>query len=211
LNPSKTFRIFTDANPPALWPPIRPAKGHRREIPLNSIRGHPASEFNNFTKVIVGREINLLIHFLGFGLLVTINVAGFILNRQYKKAPDLQTKATILRVLRPIGLISPVAILIMLITGIGNMHFLGLGVLDMGWLTAKIIFFAIAAISGVLMGIVARKRGKLVGEMAAGRAPAEAEQALQSYDRQISLAYVVFPILLIIILWLSIYGRLGGQ
>ena len=159
----------------------------------------------------MGREINLLIHFLGFGLLVTINVAGFILNSQYRKSQDLQTKATILRAMRPIGLLSPLAILIQLATGIGNMHFLGLGILDMGWLTAKIIFFAIAAISGILMGIVARKRGKLIGEMASGKAPAASEQLLQSYDRQISLSYVVMPILLIIIVWLSIYGRLGGQ
>lgn len=159
----------------------------------------------------MGREINLLIHFLGFGLLVTINVAGFILNRQYRKAPDLQTKATILRALRPIGLLSPLAILIMLVTGIGNMHFLGLGILDMGWLTAKIIFFAIAAISGILMGVISRKRGKLVGEMAAGKAPANADQLLRSYDRQIALSYVVMPVLLISIVWLGIYGRLGGQ
>ena len=159
----------------------------------------------------MGREINLLIHFLGFGLLVTINVAGIVLNSQYKRAPDLQTKATILRALRPIGLLSPLAILIMLVTGIGNMHFLGLGLLDMGWLTAKVIFFSIAAISGILLGVVSRKRGKLVGEMAAGKPPANANEMLASYDKQISLSSIVMPLLLVIILWLSIYGRLGGQ
>jgi hypothetical protein len=159
----------------------------------------------------MAREITLLFHFLGFGLLVTINVASFILDRQYKRALDLQTKGIILRAMRPIGLMGPLAILIMLSTGIGNMHFLGYGILDVGWLTAKIIFFAIAATSGTMFGIVARKRGALVGQMIAGTAPANANELLAGYDKQLSLSHVVMPILLLTILCLSIYGRLGGQ
>ena len=99
----------------------------------------------------------------------------------------------------------------MLLSGIGNMRLLGYGLLDLGWLTAKIIFFAIAVISGALFGIVARKRGALVQIMAAGTAPANAQETLSGYDRQVSLFNIVMPILLLIILWLSIYGRLGGQ
>jgi hypothetical protein len=159
----------------------------------------------------VEHQVTLLFHFLGFGLLVTINVAGFILNSQYKKAQDFQTKAIILRSLRPIGLLSPIAILIMLITGIGNMQILGYGLLSVGWLTAKIMFFAIAAISGILFGVIARKRGKLVQELAAGKAEANATEILRGYDKQISLFHLVMPILLLIIVWLAIYGRIGGQ
>lgn len=159
----------------------------------------------------MAREITLLFHFLGFGLLMTMAVAGFILNRQYKRAQDLQTKGILLRAMRPLGLLSPVAILIMLGTGIGNMHFLGYGILDVGWLTAKIIFFAIAATSGTMFGMTARKRGALVGQMLAGNAPANGNELLAGYDRQLSLAHLVLPVLLLIILCLSIYGRLGGQ
>ena len=140
-----------------------------------------------------------------------MNVAGFILDRQYRKAPDLQTKAISLRSLKPIGLLSPIAVLVMLISGIGNMRMLGYGILDPGWLTAKIIFFAIAVMSGTLFGIVARKRGVLVHNMAAGTAPANAQETLAGYDRQVSLFNIVMPVLLLIILYLSIYGRLGGQ
>jgi hypothetical protein len=157
------------------------------------------------------REVILIFHFLGFGLLVTMTVAGFILDRQYRKAPDLQTKAIILRSLKPIGLLSPVAVLVMLLSGIGNMRMLGYGVLDLGWLTAKIILFTIAVISGTLFGITARKRGALVHAMAAGTAPANAQETLSGYDRQVNLYHVVMPMLLLTILYLSIYGRLGGQ
>ena len=157
------------------------------------------------------RETILFFHFLGFGTFVAIQLASFILESQYKKAPDLQTKAIILRALRPIGLLSPIAIIIQLISGIGNMQMLGYGLLDMGWLTAKIIFFAIAVISGVTMGIKSRKRGTLVGQMVQGKAPADAEKLLKEYDKELGRFFLVMPLLLILILCLSIYGRLGGQ
>jgi protein-S-isoprenylcysteine O-methyltransferase Ste14 len=157
------------------------------------------------------RELTLLFHFLGFGLLMTGVVAGFILDRQYRKAPDFAAKATILKSAKPIGIISPFASLIMLVSGIGNMHFLGLGLMDTGWLAWKIMFYAIAVVSGILFGITARKRGALVAQMAAGTSPADAAVKLKGYDGQISLFYLVLPLLLLIILCLSIYGRVGGQ
>ena len=159
----------------------------------------------------MARELTLLFHFLGFGLLMTTTVAGLIINSQYRKAADIQSKATILRTMRPIGLLSPLGILIMLITGIGNMHGLGVGLFTLGWLSAKIIFFAIAAISGIVFGIQSKKRGALVGQMANGTAPANAGDLVKAYDKQVNLSYLVMPLLLLIILWLSVYGRLGGQ
>ncbi len=159
----------------------------------------------------MARELTLLFHFIGFGLLMSTLVAGFMLDRQYRKAKDLQSKAVILRSSKPIGMLSPFGILIMLITGIGNMHALGVGLLTFGWLSAKVILFAIASISGITFGIIARKRGALVGKMAAGTAPADAEATLKGYDNQAAIFYIVMPLLMLMILSLSVYGRLGGQ
>jgi len=157
------------------------------------------------------REITLLLHFLGLGLLVTASAAGILLNRQYKKAEDLRTKALVLRAAKPIGLLSPVGMLVMLITGIGNMHALGVGMLTLGWLSAKLVIFAIAVVAGVMMGIISRKRGALVASMAAGQAGPDANQKLASYDSQVMFGYVLLPLLLLAILYLSVIGRLGGQ
>jgi len=157
------------------------------------------------------REITLILHLFGFGTLVTTTLAGFILDRQYRKAIDLPTKAMILKSARPIGLLSPFALLLMLITGIGNMHGIGVGLFDLAWLAYKIVFFAIAAMSGILFGLKARKRGALVQRMAAGNAPADAEQLLKGYDGQMTLFYIVMPLLLLLIVSLSIFGRLGAQ
>jgi hypothetical protein len=158
----------------------------------------------------LAREITLFFHFIGFGLVVSLNLAGFILNRQYRSATDIQQKAVILKAARPFGLLSPFVILIMLVTGIGNMHALGYGLLTAGWLTAKVLLFAIMATSGVMFGMIARKRGALVGQMAGGTTPANASELLAGYDRQVGLSYLVQTLLLILILSLSIIGRLGG-
>lgn len=155
-------------------------------------------------------QITLLFHLIGFGVLLTVSLAGIILNSRYKKAPDLQAKLVLLRALRPIGLLSPIGMAIMLITGIGNMHSIGAGVLEYGWLTGKIFLFAIAVISGILFGITSRKRTQLVEAIGRNEAPSGSDQLLKSYDAQIGLFYIVLPLLLLVILWLSVYGRFGG-
>ena len=158
------------------------------------------------------RVLILFFHFIGFGLLLTTTVAGYILNSQYKKAQEIHVKATILRTLKPIGLLSPIALALMLITGIGNMHMLGYTALDLpGWLAYKIILFVLAIISGILFAVKSRKRGALVGELASGKTPANALETIQSYDKQINLFYIVLSLLMIMILLLSINGRLGAQ
>lgn len=89
---------------------------------------------------------------------------------------------------------------------IGNMY-----AFDFDWLTAKIIFFAIAAVNGVMYGVRGRKRGMLVMQIAKGEAPADAEVKIIEYDKQQRMFYVVNGILLLLILPLSVYGRIGGQ
>jgi hypothetical protein len=159
----------------------------------------------------VAQELVLLFHLIGFGLLATTSVAGIILHLQYRKATDLAARAVLLRAMRPIGLLSPIAVLLMLVTGIGNMHAIGAGLLSLGWLTAKIIFFAIAGISGLLFSIKSKQRSALVQKMIAGNAPPYAEEMVAALDRQIMLFYLVMPLLIIIILYLSVIGRLGAQ
>lgn len=154
--------------------------------------------------------VSVYFHFIGVGLLVTLMVSGTILEMNYRNAATLQDKALLLRVGKQIGIISPFAILLLLLTGIGNMHSLDIGVFTFGWLTAKIIFYAIAAISGVTFGITARKRGALVGKMLKGEAPANADELLKGYNKQVTLFHIVLDLLFFIILALAVYGRHGG-
>lgn len=156
-------------------------------------------------------EINVFIHLIGFGLLFTTLIAGSMLEIQFRKAKDVSTQATILKTLRPIGILSPIAMLIMLVSGIGNMQLIGVGILSLGWLTAKIIFFAIIVISGILFAIQLRKRSTLVQKLATGGAPANASELLRKHNRQVTLAYVVMTILVLLIVYLAVIGTSGAQ
>ncbi len=155
-------------------------------------------------------QITLILHFIGLGLLVTLSVTGFVVDSHYRKATDLQTKATLLRVMRPIGILSPIAILLMAVSGIGNMHAFQY-TMQFSWLSNKITVFVIAAILGTFMGIISRKRGGLVGKMLKGDAPQNADATLAKYDSIIRIISFIMPVLLLVILYFSVSGRLGAQ
>ncbi len=146
---------------------------------------------------------SLYFHLIGFGLLITTLVAGILLETQFRRAPDGEAKMTILRSLRRIGLLSPIAMLVMLITGIGNMNATNAGLFTHGWLTAKIMFFALAVISGILFGIKSRKRGAL--QATSGGGAGASQEQLRDFNRQISLFYLVLAVLLLIILFLTVW------
>jgi hypothetical protein len=156
-------------------------------------------------------EATLLLHFIGLGLLVTAMVGGILLHRQYKNAPDLRSKALILKASKPFGLLGPIGTVLMLVTGIGNMHAIGAGWLTLGWLSAKIVLFIVASVAGIVIGVLARKRGALVHAMALGDAGPDAEVRLAAFDRTIVIGHYLLPVLMLCILYLSAIGRLGAD
>ncbi len=154
---------------------------------------------------MVPLHLSLLVHFIGIGMIFTTIFAGWILEARSRKAPDWKTRLLILRLLRPIGLLSPVSIVVMLGSGITNMTFAGMGVFTASWLTLKLVFFALAVISGVLFGIRGTQRTRLVSKLADGGAPEGSERSLAALERQQRLFYVVQTVLILIILSLSIF------
>jgi uncharacterized membrane protein len=155
-------------------------------------------------------QITIFFHFIGMGMLVSLIIAGIILEGKYRKLPTLQEKALLLGIMKQYGILSPVATILLLVTGIGNMHALAYGLFDFGWLTAKIIFFAIAATNGAIFGVISRKRGVLVGKMLKNEAPPDAESQLNNLNKQVTMFHLVLDLLFIIILALAVFGRHGG-
>jgi len=149
---------------------------------------------------------SLLLHFIGLGLIFTTIFGGWILTGQYKRSKDWSTKVLHVRSLRAIGLLSPIGVLIMLVSGIGNMtlgpyHYT---LFSDAWLSTKLVFFVVLAGLGVFFGIRGGRRSKLVHHVAAGSAPEGAEDSIRALDRQQRWSYVVQAVLLLIILGLSI-------
>ncbi len=181
---------------------------------------HPFVEFHEFPYLESGffltsiaiqtthMDTNLLLmffHLIGFGLIVTLLITGWLLHRQYTAAADFKTKTVILSSARSVGLLSPIAILVLLITGLWNMHLLGLGLFDEQWLGIKIVLFAIAAVNGIMFGIRSKKRGMLVAQLAQGTAPADSGSKLAGMDKSTFMFYVIQTILFTAILILTVW------
>ncbi len=152
-----------------------------------------------------------IFHLLGFGFITTSLTAGWILERHIRKTNDGNQKLLLLSASRTIGLLSPIASFLMLITGIANiMNVFGtsLSVLySVGWLDAKIILFAFMLVNGAVFGpILSRKRTKLIQSIAAQTAPADAEETVKIYGKNLSTFYFVQSLLLLVILFLSVWG-----
>jgi uncharacterized membrane protein SirB2 len=145
-----------------------------------------------------------VLHLTGFALLVTATVSGWILFRRYRRLEDYRSKSILLDAARALSPLGPVAILIMLVTGIGQMHMYGLGLFTQAWLTLKLFFFLITSVAGIIFGIRARTRGRLVAELARSAAPAGAEERIMRLDSQLRVFYVIQATLLLMILLLAV-------
>jgi uncharacterized membrane protein len=149
---------------------------------------------------------SLLVHFVGLGMIFTTLFAGWILTSQYRRSKEWGVKIAHLKSLRAIGLLSPIGVLIMLISGIGNMT---LGphpytLFSDAWLSMKLVLFVFLVVAGVVAGIRSGRRTKLVHQVAQGTAPDKAEEPIRALDRQLRWFYILEAILLLGILALSI-------
>jgi putative copper export protein len=159
-------------------------------------------------------SINFLFHLIGFGLIFTALLGGWIIERRIRTEKDWNQKLYIGKISRRFGLLSPIASVVMLLTGIVNIFNLYNGNINLwyteGWLIAKIILFAFLLINGAVFGpILIRRRTKLVQGIAEKATSEDAESTIIILSKSISTFYLVQFLLLIIILYLSVAG--GGK
>lgn len=156
-------------------------------------------------------SVTFLFHLAGFGVLCTSLLAGFIVDRKFRSQTDYNLKLYTSQIARTLGLLSPVAAILLLATGIGNIHNRSLGSAlawyAEGWLVAKIILFVVLVLNGMIYGPrLTRNRTKLVKALSEQSAPANADESMRSYNTQITLFYLVQTVLLLLILVLSVFG-----
>ncbi len=156
-------------------------------------------------------SISFFLHLVAFGLLTTTVVSGFLIDRKFRKETDHRLRLTIAGIARTIGLLSPVAAMLLLFTGIGNIHnrFIEpeMRWYTEGWLVAKIILYVVMVLNGMVYGPrLTRGRLKLLNTMADQSAPANADTTLRSLNRQITLFYFVQTLLLLLVVYISVFG-----
>ncbi|MGD1045194.1 MAG: hypothetical protein ABR936_07690 [Bacteroidota bacterium] len=159
-------------------------------------------------------SINFIFHLIGFGLVFTALLGGWIIERRIRTEKDWNQKLYVGRIGRRFGLLSPIASVVMLLTGIVNIFNLYNGNINLwyteGWLIAKIILFTFLLINGALFGpILIRRRTKLMQGIAEKTTLEDAESTFKILSKSITTFYLVQFLLLIIILCLSVAG--GGK
>jgi hypothetical protein len=110
-----------------------------------------------------------------------------------------------------LGLLSPVAALILLITGIGNIHNLYMGApvawYENSWLVVKIILFAVLLINGTLFGpMLSKSRMGAVKTLVENSSAMEHESKYASITKQVTIFYLVQTVLWFAIVYLSAFG-----
>ena len=159
-------------------------------------------------------SINFLFHLIGFGLIFTALLGGWILERRIRAEKEWNQKLFLGKISRRFGVLSSLSFVIMLLTGIVNIFSMYNGNINLlyteGWLIAKIILFAFLLINGAVFGpILVRRRTKLIQGISEKTAPEDAEATIKIMNKSISTFYLVQFLLLMIILYLSIAG--GGK
>ncbi|MBS4029152.1 MAG: hypothetical protein KGZ58_11035 [Ignavibacteriales bacterium] len=152
--------------------------------------------------------LSRLFHFIGIGLLSSSLFGGWLIHNAYLREKNLQVQAQILRVLKPVGLLGPIGLGLMLITGITNIIGLGFAsmsdTISMRWLMEKLTIFVIAGVNGIVFGIRSAKRGKLVASMVEGNAPADAQLQKDKFDKSAKIFFYVQAVLFVAILLRSV-------
>ena len=108
-------------------------------------------------------------------------LGGWIIERRIRAEKDWNQKLYIGKISRRFGLLSPIASVVMLLTGIVNIFNLYNGNINLwyteGWLIAKIILFAFLLVNGAIFGpILIRRRTKLMQGIAEKTALEDAER-----------------------------------
>jgi uncharacterized membrane protein len=155
-------------------------------------------------------HFSLLVHFIGVGCLFAALLGGFVITMQYRKAADYPTKLIHLRSLKYVGLFSPAGVVILVLSGIGNMvlqeHRYTL--FSDAWLSVKLVLVAISFLSGAYFAGQSIRRAKLIGRALASGTEVDTT-AVRALDSRLMISYGVQSILLLAVLALSVVRPVG--
>lgn len=181
-------------------------------FPLLACFSYLSSRFHLPKDTMSGSFI-FFFHLLGFGLLAATVFAGWFLNSRFAGSEDSNDKIVIGKLMRSLGFMLPVAALVLLVTGIGNIFNLYFGTprlwYQQTWLVIKIILFGVMLVNGTLFGpSLGKKRMQLIHTIAEESATEQDQQKLRYLNRQMTWFFVVQVVLLAGIVFFSAFGPL---
>ncbi|HET7153323.1 MAG TPA: hypothetical protein VFJ29_06125 [Candidatus Kapabacteria bacterium] len=157
------------------------------------------------------QSLSIFIHVIGFGIVFGMMLVGPIIEKQFQTATDWSARAKLGMVSKRLAMFSPVAIIILLLSGIGNMMTFGFTMSDAfsgaaWWLGVKIVLFVCLALNGIFN---ARKlgeaRGVIIMGAMQGKGGAEAEAALQATYKRMNMFFRIQGFMLTVVVIMAIF------
>jgi uncharacterized membrane protein SirB2 len=148
-------------------------------------------------------SLYLLIHLLGYGTLISVLIATPILERYIRRAERHEEALKFTQIVSKIGLLSPIAALFLLISGILMMNYAGIGIFTYGWLTGKLLIFLVMVITGGYSSMnVGKQRREIYQQLIDGKDdPKLPGELLRVHNRQTQYTRIQSLFLLMILLF----------
>jgi putative copper export protein len=152
-----------------------------------------------------------LLHLIAFGFVGATLIPGIILNRALIAEKDPSRKIAIGATMRKFSAFAPFNIILLILTGIGNIYNRYLGApsawYEEGWLVLKLCLFAAIVLNALFVApALGKGRMGLIKQMAEGKAGGRAAEQLQRLDRKSTILFIIQTTLVLGILWLSVFG-----
>lgn len=150
-------------------------------------------------------------HLLGFGLMTTSIAIGWFLNFRFTASQGHDVRESVESMMRTTFVLFPIAALLLLATGIGNIFNLYYGTpllwYQQGWLVIKIILFGVMLVNGTVFGpLTNRKRMKIIRNTAEDAATEAGQKNLKYLNKQMNWFFTVQTVLLLGIVFFSTFG-----
>jgi len=148
-------------------------------------------------------HIYLLLHLIGYGLLISVLVATPILEYYLRRAENYNDALKLATIVSRIGLISPIAALILLISGALMMNLWDYGIFSHAWLTGKLLIFVVMVVTGAYSSMtVGKERRKIYQELIDGKDnPKLPGEILRVHNRQSQYTRIQSIFLLMILIF----------
>ncbi len=150
-------------------------------------------------------NLSLLVHIVGVGLLFAGIVPVWIVESMLRSAVDARSAHLYHKAMVNIGILTPVASAVLLISGVTNIVAERLDFWSQGWLMIKLALFIAMGAIGAIQGKAYRTRGRLVEAIALGDAPATAPADVEMFSRRLSLFNRTQSLLLVLILIVTLF------
>lgn len=148
-------------------------------------------------------RIYLLIHLLGYGLLISVLVSTPILERYLRRAERYEDALYLANIVSKIGLLSPIAAVILVVSGVLMMNIFGYTLFSHGWLTGKLLIFLVMVVTGAYSAMsIGRERRHIYHDLIDGKDnPKLPGELLRVHNRQSQYTRIQAVFMLMILIF----------